>query len=614
MKNKKTSTISSNAIFLNFILVLLIFLGCQAMVLAQRTYSVNTTEDFEDVDLSDKICADKNGKCTLRAAIQNANTSKLRDKILFELNEYESKRIVLQTFLPAIIYPIEIYGTNNRKKIDPRDGIIIDGSRIGFDLEIIRTVPEASTGLLLAEKSSGSVINGLIFQSIRNMAIKIDSHNSVIQNNIFGSLEKDPKKGNGAGVSVWGKNNLIGGQSENEVNYFFGNSNGVSCITGISNKIIGNIFGYDSKKDQIRGNVIAVFLGFPSQDNLILGNLISGNTMGMEIWGIGNKVVQNKIGTDYYGSRTIGNKVGIVVNSSSHLISIGGINQGNLISGNEVGILIDTKIRSMANFQSVRERFLNIEITGNLIGTDYSGQFPLGNENGIVLRNSGGIIIGGVQEGLENIISGNLKNGILLIDSFENLVSGNKIGTDISGNYAIPNAVGIRIYDEEKLSFSDNNVIHGNLISGNINSGIYIGKEVKKLNIISNIFCGGVDLDFPSENQNIGIVNTSSIIGICLGDEYGQNQNIFSNHNIGIITIMSSDLQDPVMRKNKFLKNSNNVKELDSEDSIEFIMQSFISNYFKIAEKEYLQLGINKFQYDSTTISQLQREIDKLPD
>lgn len=614
METRQTNTCCLKGLFIRFMVSILLVFSFQPFVYAQRTYTVNSTDDYGDVDLSDKICADKNGNCTLRAAIQNANTSKLQDKIVFELDGRKSKKIFLQHYLPAIIYPIEIYGTKNSKKIDPTDGIIIDGSRIEVNRDIILTIPEASTGLLLAEKSSGSVINGLIFQSIRNMAIKIDSHNSVIQNNIFGSLEKDPKKGNGSGVSVWGINNLIGGQSENEVNYFFGNSNGVSCITGISNKIIGNIFGYDSKKDQTRGNVIAVFLGFPSQDNLILGNLIAGNTMGMEIGGIGNKVVQNKIGTDDYGSRTIGNKVGIVVNSSSHLISIGGINQGNLISGNEVGILIDTKIRSLANFQAVRERFLNIEITGNLIGTDYSGQFPLGNENGIVLRNSGGIIIGGIQKGMENIISGNLENGILLIDSFENLVSGNKIGTDISGKYAIPNAVGIRIHDEEKLGFSDNNVIHGNLISGNINSGIYIGKEVKKLNVISNILCGSVDKNISSENHNIGIVNTSSIQGICLGDEYGQNQNIFSNHHIGIITIMSSDLKDPVMSKNKFLKNSNNVKELDSADSIKYIMQSFIGNYFKIVEMEYLQLGIIKYQYDSTTISLLQREINKLPD
>jgi hypothetical protein len=533
MENKHTYTFRLEDFLLKSIAFFVLFFGVYSMVLAQRTYTVNSIEDFEDVDLSDKTCADKNGNCTLRAAIQNANTSKLQDKIVFELDGSITKKIFLQHYLPAIIYPIEIYGTKNSKKIDPSDGIILDGSRIEVDLDIIRTVPEASTGLLLAEKSNGSVINGLIFQSIRNMAIKIDSHNSVIQNNIFGSLDRDPKKGNGAGVSVWGRNNLIGGQSENEVNYFFGNSAGVACITGISNQVIGNIFGYDSKKDQISGNVIAVFLGYPSKDNLILGNLISGNTMGMEIGGIGNKVVQNKIGTDYNGSRAIGNKVGIVVNSSSYLISIGGINQGNLISGNDVGILIDTKIRSLDNFQSVRERFLNIEITGNSIGTDYSGQFPLGNKNGIVLRNSGGIIIGGIQKGMENIISGNLENGILLIDSFENLILGNKIGTNLLGNSPIPNFVGIRIHDEEKPGFSDNNVIQKNLVSGNSDVGIFIGKRVNKLNIISNRICGG-GINITSNNQKIGIANNSSSLENCLGDESNQAQNIISNQKIGL--------------------------------------------------------------------------------
>jgi CSLREA domain-containing protein len=37
------------------------------------TFTINTTNDTSDADLGDGICADINGKCSLRAAIMQAN-------------------------------------------------------------------------------------------------------------------------------------------------------------------------------------------------------------------------------------------------------------------------------------------------------------------------------------------------------------------------------------------------------------------------------------------------------------------------------------------------------------------------------------------------------------
>ncbi|MCS5490178.1 hypothetical protein [Algoriphagus limi] len=596
------------------LLLFTLFFSFQDIDFAQRTYIVNSVEDLEDVDLSDKICADLKGNCTLRAALQNANASKLRDKVIFDLKDIRSKRIVLQSYLPAILYPVEIYGTVNESKIDLEKGIVIDGANIEFDLERHRNIPEAQTGFLLREKSSGSVINGLIFQSFRNMAIKVESDHSVIQNNIFGSLEDNPKKGNGAGVSLWGNENLIGGDLEKEANYFLGNYTGVSCITGNSNKVNGNFFGVLPDRNEKKGNIIAVYFGFPSENNFVFRNLISGNTIGLEVQGVGNTILQNKIGTDYSGTKVNGNLVGILIDSSSSRISIGDENLGNLISGNEVGIMVDSKNKSVSNLNAVRDRFSDIKIKGNLIGTDISGEFSLGNKNGIVLRNSGGTIIGGLHPAESNLISGNFQNGLILMDSFENLIFGNKIGTDISGKNAIPNSFGIRINKEVRQGYSSNNSICNNFISGNLEAGVYIGEGTKQLNLISNKIGWSGDQSYYKTNQKVGVFNLSLQENNCFGGESSQTKNIISSHEIGFLSDSFQYFDESLENKNLFQENRKNLLGTNDFDYLGYLSNIIIPNYFKKVEQISLSFRIARFPFDSASIVQLKKEISRLPD
>jgi hypothetical protein len=67
-----------------FILTFILF---STTVSAQsgRLHTVNDTADTNDAKIGDGVCADAGGKCTLRAAVQEANTDNFQDVIIFAL-------------------------------------------------------------------------------------------------------------------------------------------------------------------------------------------------------------------------------------------------------------------------------------------------------------------------------------------------------------------------------------------------------------------------------------------------------------------------------------------------------------------------------------------------
>ncbi len=143
----------------------------------------------------------------------------------------------------------------------------------------------------------------------------------------------------------------------------------------------------------------------------------------------GNTITGNYIGVDPSGTLAQPNRYGIyALNSSNN--TYGGITPAarNLISGNnETGIQIDGGS--------------NNTILGNYIGISVLGSGTLGvQQNGVILGGSNNIV-GGTSPGARNIVSGNGNTGIMIsgASSTGNRVMGNYIGTDITGNAALPN-------------------------------------------------------------------------------------------------------------------------------------------------------------------------------
>ena len=196
-------------------------------------------------------------------------------------------------------------------------------------------------------------------------------------------------------------------------------------------------------------------------------------------------------GNALLGLQIVNCRTGFLVGEQAEDNRIGGseAGQGNVISGNVVGI----ELRGRANV-----------IRGNIIGLDASGTEALGNEfEGIWVTPVGrDNIIGGPNPGEGNVISGNPLFGISIDGAQDNLLQGNLIGLDPSGNKGVANNYGITVQggatgnviggDDlgERNVISANNtglLLRGPETSGNVVRGNYFGTDASGDGEIANV-------------------------------------------------------------------------------------------------------------------------------
>ena len=292
---------------------------------------------------------------------------------------------------------------------------------------------------------------------------------TTIQNNYIGTNwtgMADIKNGEAGIYLVDSTGNLIGGTSPEARNVIANHDRPVSwgeieIHNGSAHVITGNYIGVNALGDamMIRSGGVIIF---NSNDNRIGGpteaerNVISGSNAGVRVFGSNNLIQGNYIGTDATGTQAIGNWVGTRVSSGTNNVIA-----GNLISGNgrSAGISID--YNSSDNV-----------IRDNLIGTDVHGTTALPNRYGI------GIIQSENNQLLDNLISGNGNGGVVISDGRRNEVRGNYIGSDVTGTTALANGssgfAGIRISNSIGNQIGGPLPEDGNLISGNLGSGIFV--------------------------------------------------------------------------------------------------------------------------------------------
>ena len=220
-----------------------------------------------------------------------------------------------------------------------------------------------------------------------------------------------------------------------------------------------------------------------------------------------NTIVSNYLGTDVTGMLGLGNHTGLVVLHGSNN-TVGGASAGNrnVISGNGAGVSI-----------AGEESNGNV-ILGNYIGVGADGETPISNVVGIQVQDlptSGRARIGAAgfvadnTVGPGNVISGNTFGGVCLCDSTGTLVAGNLIGTDASGQVAVPNV------GDGVLVRGDNNVIGGdspaarNVISGNGGDGVRVNPDDLAAAIGNEIRGNYIGVDITGEeplgNGNDGV-------------------------------------------------------------------------------------------------------------
>jgi hypothetical protein len=288
----------------------------------------------------------------------------------------------------------------------------------------------------------------------------------------------------------------------------------------MSNTVVGNYVGVDVSGLRPLGNDeqgIILFQGV--QGNRLGGatseerNVIADNGgNGIGIWHPGtdrNIVSGNYIGTDASGTLPLGNyNNGVDFGSNSESRGprenrVGGLRPGerNVISdngGHGIGIG-----RSTYN-----------TIIGNYIGVDAAGTVSLGNHSSGVGIYDGAQYnrIGGATTAERNIISSNYWDGVGFWSAatMSNTISGNYIGTNVSGTVALGNGgSGVGIWRARHNQIGGTTAGERNIISGNGSDGITLSDVGTMSNTITGNYIG---LD-ATGTMTVGNANTGINIG-----------------------------------------------------------------------------------------------------
>src|SRR5205807_5276732 len=161
-----------------------------------------------------------------------------------------------------------------------------------------------------------------------------------------------------------------------------------------------------------------------------------------------------------------------------------------------------------------------VNVQGNFIGTDATGHVSLGGQRvGISINTTspGAATIGGTSAAARNIISGN-ESGIET-NTFSTgiTIQGNYIGTDITGNAALPNTSRGMFVSTNNTTIVGTAAGAGNVISGNggdaiqiansstgnLIQGNYIGIGADGVSALANRLFG-VSIFTGSSNNTIG--------------------------------------------------------------------------------------------------------------
>lgn len=278
-----------------------------------------------------------------------------------------------------------------------------------------------------------------------------------------------------AGVAVTGAgNNFFGGNTASARNIISGNrQDGIFLSSGSAgNTIAGNYIGTDAAGGKALGNLYTGVALADAPANTVggnaagAGNLISGNHyygISLSAGAVANVIQGNFVGTDAHGNQALKNRLsGLRIESADNTVGGGA---GNLISGNgENGVFL-------VGAAATRNLIL-----GNHIGTTRGGGARLGNgAAGVDLSGAPRNAVG--QPGQGNVISGNGDAGLFIVDAGAdgNICAGNRIGTDASGTFALPNAMeGVYIESGKSNLIGGASLGSGNLVSGNATRGIFI--------------------------------------------------------------------------------------------------------------------------------------------
>jgi hypothetical protein len=472
------------------------------------------------------------GAGSLRQAIIDANNNAGSDLIDFRIAGAKPYTITPLSALPSITDPVTIDGTT-QTNFTGQPIIQLNGASAGA----------TANGLLIL--AGNTTVRGLVVNRFLRSGIRLEGNGTnVIQGNYLGTdVNGTNSSGNGeGGVYIYqSPGNLIGGTNAAQRNILSGpNLAGIflenPAATG--NKVQGNYIGTDVSGTKRLGNTNGIVIASApgnvvggttaSERNIISGNLQSGIFL-LSSSTSGNWIAGNYIGTDVTGSLALSNvSDGITIYGANNNL-VGGTNAGalNVISANgEYGVFITSG--GAGN-----------QIQGNYIGTRASGTVGLGNQfNGVGILGGYNNLVGGTTSSSRNVVAANKESGIWLggTGTVSNLVQGNFVGTDFTGTNALGNTFdGIVLTD-----FASNNIVGGttagagNVISANVQSGVYIYGNGARNNFIQGNLIGTGrfgNSDLGNTLSGVRIESAGNTVG---GTVVGARNIISGNNQIGL--------------------------------------------------------------------------------
>jgi CSLREA domain-containing protein len=465
-----------------FVIALVVLACALALpsIAAAELLTVDSTADDTDATPGDFTCLTAQGECTLRAAIEEANSSLGEsDEIVFAEEVFEGQAddtIDLSSSLPAII---------DRGRINGREcptAAGVGGPCVGVD-------GPGSGPALSVEGAEEVEIEGLAVTSAQTAIDVAGATFLRVRSSWFG-LELDGSAGgNGTGVLVGpGSNNVrIGGEGPEAGNVFVNSAGDGLHVHGARNvRILGNYFGVEkdgatpaangenvevtsseeleAKDVAIGTRVSSAAAASPQCDggcNLISGAEEGGIDLegdgGGEAPAVAATIAGNYIGLNATGTAAVPNATsGIRVGRAAQTV-IGGPKAGdaNRINGGGVGILAGPAATDLV-------------VRGNLIGVGGGGEVLAPPGEGIVV-NSEEVPSAALEAAIVNNQIG-MEGGAGIVQQ--------GLGATIRGNAVFGAETGIETHGptEER-----GNLIEGNSIAGSGASGILVENDLNEI-------------------------------------------------------------------------------------------------------------------------------------